>query len=197
MIQPYYPRAHEGEHLRLGIRLARLGRFAKASDLDRSSRLVPYCRGNDAMKLTQCRCCTCKPRECRPVDPPSVLRLLRWYGPRRPLQILTNATNPGERVWGRGSSDDKSGLIGIMYVKSIPTSAVSQRLILGTRTTVENLIKTGFKPTRSIFLAFGFDEEASGLHVSSFVIRRVHYNSVSHIVTGRSFYWQISSRKLR
>ncbi|KIP10027.1 hypothetical protein PHLGIDRAFT_66515 [Phlebiopsis gigantea 11061_1 CR5-6] len=51
----------------------------------------------------------------------------------------------GERVWGRGSSDDKSGLIGLM-------------------TTVETLIKSGFKPTRGITLAFGFDEEASGLH---------------------------------
>ncbi|GJE90960.1 carboxypeptidase S [Phanerochaete sordida] len=51
----------------------------------------------------------------------------------------------GERVWGRGSSDDKSGLIGLM-------------------TTVETLIKNDFKPTRTVFLAFGFDEEASGLH---------------------------------
>ncbi|EIM86689.1 carboxypeptidase S [Stereum hirsutum FP-91666 SS1] len=51
----------------------------------------------------------------------------------------------GERIWGRGSSDDKSGLIGIM-------------------STVETLITNGFKPTRTIFLAFGFDEETSGLH---------------------------------
>ena len=37
------------------------------------------------------------------------------------------------------------------------------------RTTVETLIKSGFKPTRGITLAFGFDEEASGLHVSQLV----------------------------
>ncbi|KAI0034441.1 hypothetical protein K488DRAFT_77198 [Vararia minispora EC-137] len=50
----------------------------------------------------------------------------------------------GENIWGRGSSDDKSGLIGIM-------------------TTIETLISKGFAPTRTVVLAFGFDEEASGL----------------------------------
>ncbi|TFK51753.1 carboxypeptidase S [Heliocybe sulcata] len=54
----------------------------------------------------------------------------------------------GERVWGRGSSDDKSGLIGIM-------------------TTLETLISNEWTPTRGIVLAFGFDEEASGLHGAS------------------------------
>ncbi|TRM68974.1 carboxypeptidase S [Schizophyllum amplum] len=50
----------------------------------------------------------------------------------------------GEKIWGRGSNDDKSGLIGIMSV-------------------VEMLLEQGFKPTRTVVLAFGFDEEASGL----------------------------------
>ncbi|KAJ7449583.1 hypothetical protein FB451DRAFT_748797 [Mycena latifolia] len=50
----------------------------------------------------------------------------------------------GEYIWGRGSSDDKSGLIGIMA-------------------TIETMIGKGFKPTRTFVLAFGFDEEASGL----------------------------------
>ncbi|KAJ7066750.1 hypothetical protein C8F01DRAFT_715736 [Mycena amicta] len=50
----------------------------------------------------------------------------------------------GELIWGRGSSDDKSGLIGIMSA-------------------VETMIVYGFKPTRTVVLAFGFDEEASGL----------------------------------
>ncbi|KAF9786344.1 carboxypeptidase S [Thelephora terrestris] len=48
----------------------------------------------------------------------------------------------GEFIWGRGSSDDKGGLIGIL----------------------QNLISVGFEPTRKAVLAFGFDEEASGLH---------------------------------
>ncbi|KAJ7672639.1 hypothetical protein B0H17DRAFT_1084048 [Mycena rosella] len=50
----------------------------------------------------------------------------------------------GESIWGRGSSDDKSGLIAIM-------------------TTIETMISKGFQPTRTFVLAFGFDEEASGL----------------------------------
>ncbi|KAH9893483.1 carboxypeptidase S [Cubamyces lactineus] len=51
----------------------------------------------------------------------------------------------GERIWGRGSSDDKSGLIGIM-------------------SSIESLLERGFQPTRGVVLAFGFDEEVSGLY---------------------------------
>ncbi|GBE86580.1 Carboxypeptidase S [Sparassis crispa] len=51
----------------------------------------------------------------------------------------------GTRIWGRGSRDDKSGLIGSLSA-------------------VEALLERGFKPTRSVVLAFGFDEETSGLH---------------------------------
>ncbi|CAK5282359.1 unnamed protein product [Mycena citricolor] len=49
----------------------------------------------------------------------------------------------GKYIWGRGSSDDKSGLISIMA-------------------TIETMIAQGFKPARTIVIAFGFDEEASG-----------------------------------
>ncbi|KAK0238696.1 hypothetical protein EDD85DRAFT_827812 [Armillaria nabsnona] len=51
----------------------------------------------------------------------------------------------GELIWGRGSSDDKSGLIGVM-------------------STIETLLEKGFKPSRTVILAFGFDEEASGVY---------------------------------
>ncbi|KAI0629289.1 carboxypeptidase S [Trametes polyzona] len=54
----------------------------------------------------------------------------------------------GERIWGRGSSDDKSGLIGIL-------------------SSVESLLERGFQPTRGVVLAFGFDEEASGIYGAS------------------------------
>ncbi|KAI9440733.1 hypothetical protein H4582DRAFT_2074520 [Lactarius indigo] len=54
----------------------------------------------------------------------------------------------GESIWGRGSTDDKSGLIGIF-------------------SSVETLLEKNFKPTRTIILAFGFDEEASGLQASN------------------------------
>lgn len=47
-------------------------------------------------------------------------------------------------IWGRGSSDDKSGTIGLMSA-------------------VELLLKSGkFTPTRTVILAFGDDEETSG-----------------------------------
>ncbi|KAF9269527.1 carboxypeptidase S [Marasmius fiardii PR-910] len=49
----------------------------------------------------------------------------------------------GERIWGRGSSDDKGGLIGILAA-------------------VEFLLEQGFIPARTVVLAFGFDEEAGG-----------------------------------
>jgi hypothetical protein len=56
----------------------------------------------------------------------------------------------GEKIWGRGSSDDKGGLIGILA-------------------SVETLIEQGFVPTRPIVLAFGFDEECSGSQVNIYL----------------------------
>ncbi|KAJ4362255.1 hypothetical protein N0V83_010348 [Neocucurbitaria cava] len=49
----------------------------------------------------------------------------------------------GSFLWGRGSTDCKNVLIGILSA-------------------LEDLISQGFTPTRSIVLAFGFDEEAGG-----------------------------------
>ncbi|KAI6112592.1 hypothetical protein F5141DRAFT_1291299 [Pisolithus sp. B1] len=51
----------------------------------------------------------------------------------------------GTYVWGRGSCDDKSGLIGIMSA-------------------IETLLATGYEPTRTVVLAFGFDEESGGTY---------------------------------
>lgn len=51
----------------------------------------------------------------------------------------------GETVWGRGSSDCKNTLTGMLEA-------------------IEELIKDGFKPQRTVILSFGFDEEAGGLH---------------------------------
>ncbi|MBK7652049.1 MAG: M20/M25/M40 family metallo-hydrolase [Flammeovirgaceae bacterium] len=47
-------------------------------------------------------------------------------------------------LWGRGSMDDKSSLIGIMEA-------------------VERLIAEGYKPSRTIYLAFGHVEELVGM----------------------------------
>lgn len=52
----------------------------------------------------------------------------------------------GERIFGRGSSDDKSGLIGILSA-------------------LELLLENKFAPTRTIILAFGYDEEGGGVKV--------------------------------
>ncbi|KAI1376575.1 carboxypeptidase S [Hypoxylon crocopeplum] len=49
----------------------------------------------------------------------------------------------GRYIWGRGSSDCKNNLIGIMEA-------------------VELLIDAGFEPKRTLILSFGFDEEISG-----------------------------------
>ncbi|KAJ7197362.1 carboxypeptidase S [Mycena pura] len=51
----------------------------------------------------------------------------------------------GENIWGRGTSDDKCGVIGAM-------------------TAIEVLLEKDFVPTRTIVLSFGFDEEAGGIH---------------------------------
>lgn len=49
----------------------------------------------------------------------------------------------GEFIWGRGSVDDKSGLIGILSA-------------------LESLLSTNFQPRRTIVIASGMDEESSG-----------------------------------
>ena len=46
-------------------------------------------------------------------------------------------------IWGRGAIDDKSSLMSILEM-------------------AEYLIKDGFKPSRSIYIAFGYDEEVGG-----------------------------------
>ncbi|KIJ65653.1 hypothetical protein HYDPIDRAFT_88243 [Hydnomerulius pinastri MD-312] len=51
----------------------------------------------------------------------------------------------GELIWGRGSSDDKSGLIGILSA-------------------METMLASGYQPTRTVVLASGFDEETSGYY---------------------------------
>ncbi|KAI0630735.1 carboxypeptidase S [Trametes polyzona] len=70
-----------------------------------------------------------------PVEP---LTLEQWQHP--PFSGYYD----GEYIWGRGSCDDKPGLIGQL-------------------TAVEELLRIGFTPTRSVVLAYGIDEERGGV----------------------------------
>ncbi|KAK7686368.1 hypothetical protein QCA50_010592 [Cerrena zonata] len=73
----------------------------------------------------------------------------------------------GKLLWGRGSSDDKNDLIGFM-------------------TTIETLIENGFKPSRSIVLSFGFDEEASGTegaaHLAKHLLEKYGENAFAMLI---------------
>jgi carboxypeptidase PM20D1 len=51
-------------------------------------------------------------------------------------------------IWGRGSMDIKSGVMSILEA-------------------VEHLVKEGFQPERTVYLAFGHDEEVGGPHGAS------------------------------
>ncbi|THU91182.1 carboxypeptidase S [Dendrothele bispora CBS 962.96] len=69
-----------------------------------------------------------------PVNPETVSE---WEHP--PYSGFYDGTN----IWGRGSLDDKSALI-------------------GTISAIEILLSKGFKPTRTVLVQFGFDEEGGG-----------------------------------
>ncbi len=57
----------------------------------------------------------------------------------------------GGLVWGRGTIDDKGSLIAILAA-------------------VEALLGEGFAPSRTVYLAFGQDEEISGLHGAARIV---------------------------
>lgn len=75
----------------------------------------------------------------------------------------------GTYVWGRGSNDDKSGLIGIL-------AAIESLLAL----------PEPFQPKRSIVLAFGNDEESAGLEgagaLNDYILQRWGEDSMAMIV---------------
>ncbi|KAI5999721.1 hypothetical protein EDD15DRAFT_76890 [Pisolithus albus] len=87
----------------------------------------------------------------------------------------------GTYIWGRGSCDDKSGLIGIMSA-------------------VETMLATGYKPTRTVVLAFGFDEESGGTYGAQTLApeleRMFGRNGFAMIVDEGSGYGEIFGRNL-
>jgi carboxypeptidase PM20D1 len=62
-------------------------------------------------------------------------------------------------VWGRGTLDCKGTLIGIMEA-------------------INNLLKSGYQPERTIYLAFGDDEEVSGLHGAKSIVETLQARGV-------------------
>ncbi|KAJ9657727.1 hypothetical protein H2198_004142 [Neophaeococcomyces mojaviensis] len=73
----------------------------------------------------------------------------------------------GKLVWGRGASDCKNQLIGILEA-------------------IEELVKAGFTPKRTVLLSSGFDEEISGRngagHLAPFILERYGHDGVAVIV---------------
>lgn len=72
----------------------------------------------------------------------------------------------GEIIWGRGVSDCKN-------------------LLIGTLEAVEQLIKDGFKPQRTVILSFGHDEESTGYgaaHLSKHIEERYGADSLYAII---------------
>jgi Gly-Xaa carboxypeptidase len=72
-----------------------------------------------------------------------------WRYPPFEGTVTVNGTDdtPGTWIWGRGSSDCKNSLMGILGA-------------------VEKLVTEGYTPERTIVLSFGFDEEVRSLSAS-------------------------------
>lgn len=108
------------------------------------------------------RCRSRRSFDCWSMDSPSLFWPLWWYDFRFSYVITSQSAGcpQGTYIWGRGSSDDKGGLISIMCVPFSFTFQPIIRFLI--RSTVEILLKHGFRPSRTIVLAFGFDEETGG-----------------------------------
>lgn len=85
----------------------------------------------------------------------------------------------GESLWGRGSCDDKSGLIGIMSA-------------------IESMLENGFKPTRTVVIASGFDEEVSGMRgahsLATEMLERFGENAFTMLIDEGSGYSEVYGR---
>ena len=62
-------------------------------------------------------------------------------------------------IWGRGTLDDKASVLGILEA-------------------VENLLSSGFEPERSVYLAFGHDEEIGGERGAAKIAELLHARGV-------------------
>jgi Gly-Xaa carboxypeptidase len=60
----------------------------------------------------------------------------------------------GRFVWGRGSSDCKNNLVGVLEA-------------------FETLLKRGYEPKRTVLAGFGFDEEISGWQGAQYIAKHL------------------------
>ncbi|KAJ7314728.1 hypothetical protein DFH08DRAFT_755620, partial [Mycena albidolilacea] len=79
-------------------------------------------------------------------------KLYTWKGSESTLKPLLLMGHYGENVWGRRSSDNKSGVIGILC----------SDLSICHRTAIEVLLEHDLTPTCTVVLSFAFDEQAGG-----------------------------------
>ena len=64
------------------------------------------------------------------------------------------------RIWGRGAIDYKAGVSGMLQA-------------------CEDILETGFKPARTVILAFGHDEETGGAGGASEIVRTLESRGIS------------------
>jgi len=79
-------------------------------------------------------------------------------------------------IWGRGSVDDKSGVIAILE-------------------TIEELLKEGYQPKRTIFLCFGHNEESTGTGAMAIVDTLQNWGVKADLVIDEG--GEISTKKLK
>jgi carboxypeptidase PM20D1 len=87
------------------------------------------------------------------VVPADVADSAKWFAPPFSGKIHENS------IWGRGALDDKVSVIGIMEA-------------------VEMMLGEGFVPNRSIYMAFGQDEEIGGINGAKAIARHLKNNGV-------------------
>jgi Gly-Xaa carboxypeptidase len=101
-----------------------------------------------------------------PVNPDTVDQ---WTYPPWSGEVTHDATaeTPGTWIWGRGASDCKNSLVGILHA-------------------VEKLVGEGFTPGRTVLIGYGFDEEIGGargaLKIKEVVEERYGEDGIAFII---------------
>ena len=87
------------------------------------------------------------------VVPAAAEDLDKWKAPPFDGEIIDNV------LWGRGALDDKVSVIGILEA-------------------VEHLLNNGYQPERTIYLAFGHDEEVGGMNGAKAIVQHLKQRQI-------------------